>query len=107
MNHNATLAIVAVVAAMTLTAVAFAIPQQALAYRHHNNNNNNHKNSIKVDQQVNQQNSCTGVQVQPDMKPGNNSNSIAGNGMHTGGSGGSSSDTVCLNFGDNSSDIHK
>ena len=63
MNHNATLAIVAVVAAMTLTAVAFAIPQQALAYRHHNNHNNNHKNSIKVDQQVNQQNSCTGVPV--------------------------------------------
>jgi hypothetical protein len=29
MNHNLTLAIVAVVAAMTLTAVAFAIPQQS------------------------------------------------------------------------------
>jgi len=40
MNHNVTLSIAAVVAAMALTAVAFAIPQQALAhYRHHNNHN--------------------------------------------------------------------
>jgi hypothetical protein len=44
---------------MTLTAAAFAIPQQALAYRHHNNHNN-HNNSIKVDQQINQLNNCTG-----------------------------------------------
>jgi hypothetical protein len=101
MNHNATLAIVAVVTAMTLTAVAFAIPQQALAYRHHNNhnNNNNHKNSIKVDQQVNQQNSCTGesvMQTTPDF---------TGSGFPT--DGGSVSGTVCLNSGDNSVDIHK
>ena len=101
MNHNATLAIVAVVAAMTLTAVAFAIPQQALAYRHHNNNNNNHKNSIKVDQQVNQQNSCTGVQDQVYKgDPG-------GSGIQTGSISDGSSGTVCLNFGDNSADIHK
>ena len=90
MNHNATLAIVAVVTAMTLTAVAFAIPQQALAYKHHNNHNN-HKNSIKVDQQVNQQNSCTSVPVD-NLKP-----------LDTFGS----SSTVCLNQGDNSVDIHK
>ena len=57
MNHNVTLGIVAIVAAMTLTAVAFAIPQQALAYRHHNHNN--HNNSLKVDQQINQLNNCT------------------------------------------------
>jgi hypothetical protein len=57
MNHNVTIGIVAIVAAMTLTAVAFAIPQQALAYRHHNHNN--HNNSIKVDQQINQLNNCT------------------------------------------------
>ena len=56
MNHNLTLGIVAIVAAMTLTAVAFAIPQQALAYRHHNHN---HNNSLKVDQQINQLNNCT------------------------------------------------
>ena len=56
MNHNLTLGIVAIVAAMTLTAVAFDIPQQALAYRHHNHN---HNNSLKVDQQINQLNNCT------------------------------------------------
>ncbi len=54
MNHNLTLGIVAIVAAMT--AVAFAIPQQALAYKHHNHN---HNNSLKVDQQINQLNNCT------------------------------------------------
>ena len=72
MNHNVTLAIVAVVAAMTLTAVAFAIPQQALAYRHHSNHNNhnNHNNSIKVDQQINQLNSCTGDNGQQDQQQG-------------------------------------
>jgi hypothetical protein len=58
MKHNGTLGIVAIVAAMTLTAVAFAIPQQALAYRHHNNHYN-HNNSLKVDQQINQLNNCT------------------------------------------------
>ncbi|MDQ6668982.1 MAG: hypothetical protein M3Y53_12265 [Thermoproteota archaeon] len=57
MNHNVTLGIVAIVAAMTLTAVALAIPQQALAYRHHNHHH--HNNSIKVDQQINQLNNCT------------------------------------------------
>ena len=56
MNHNLTLGIVAIIAAMTLTAVAFAIPQQALAYRHHNHN---HNNSLKADQQINQLNNCT------------------------------------------------
>jgi len=104
MNHNATLAIVAVVTAMTLTAVAFAIPQQALAYKHHNNNNS-HKNSIKVDQQVNQQNSCTGVQVQPPMM--DSTAAISGNGIPSGSSDSSVSGTVCLNSGDNSVDIHK
>jgi len=104
MNHNATLAIVAVVTAMTLTAVAFAIPQQALAYRHHNNhnNNNNHKNSIKVDQQVNQQNSCTGVPVV--LEPGSAPLDATSN-MPT--SSDSVSGSVCLNSGDNSVDIHK
>jgi hypothetical protein len=102
MNHNVTLAIVAVVAAMTLTAVAFAIPQQALAYRHHNNHNNNHKNSIKVDQQVNQQNSCTGVPVmEPRATLGVSTLSL------TTSQPGSDSGTFCLNSGDNSVDIHK
>jgi hypothetical protein len=104
MNHNVTLAIVAVVAAMTLTAVAFAIPQQALAYKHHNN----HKNSIKVDQQVNQQNSCTGVPVLvrlgPMTTPGPSTMSLIGGSVSD---GSSVSGTICLNQGDNSVDIHK
>jgi hypothetical protein len=54
MNHNITLGIVGIVAAMALTAVAFTIPQQALAYKHHHNHN-----SVKVDQQINQINNCT------------------------------------------------
>ena len=89
MNHNATLAIVAVVTAMTLTAVAFAIPQQALAYRHHNNHNN-HKNSIH---QINQLDNCTGTPLDT-LKTFDNTAS-------------SSSSTVCINSGDNSADIHK
>jgi hypothetical protein len=93
MNHNVTLGIVAIVVAMTLTAVAFAIPQQALAYRHHNNHNNhnNQNNSIKVDQQINQLNNCTGA-PQPQSRDT----------MQMG-----SSSTVCINSGDNSADIHK
>ena len=58
MNHSkTTLAIAAIVAALALTGVAFAIPQQALAGGHHHNHN--HNNSIKVDQQINQLNNCT------------------------------------------------
>jgi hypothetical protein len=102
MNHNVTLAIVAVVAAMTLTAVAFAIPQQALAYKHHNNNNN-HKNSIKVDQQVNQQNSCTGVPV---IKRDGATLGVSTLSLTTS-QPNSDSGTFCLNSGDNSVDIHK
>ncbi len=92
MNHNVTLAIVALVTATTLTAVTFAIPQQALAYKHHHHHNDN--NQIKVDQQVNQQNDCTGVPVvTPDsMTKGADNNSV-------------SSSTVCINQGDNSVDI--
>ncbi len=56
MNHkNTTLAIAAIVVAVALTAVAFAVPQQALAGGHHHN----HGNSIKVDQQISQANFCT------------------------------------------------
>jgi hypothetical protein len=85
-DHNATLGIVAIVAAMTLTAMAFAVPQQALAGGHHYKHNSN---SVKVDQQINQQNNCTGV---PE-------------GIWTLDNIGSS--TVCLNQADNSADIHK
>ncbi len=87
MNHkNATLAIAAIVAAVAMTAVAFAIPQQASAYGHHNHNSN----SIKVDQQINQLNECTGV-------PLDNIRTLDNTG----------SSTVCLNQADNSADIHK
>jgi hypothetical protein len=59
MNHkNTTLAIAAIVAAIAVTAAAFAIPQQALAYGHHNHNNN-HGNSIKVNQDISQANLCS------------------------------------------------
>jgi len=51
-----TLAIAAIVAAVAMTAAAFAIPQQALAYGHHNHNNSN---SIKVSQDISQANVCS------------------------------------------------
>jgi NADPH-dependent glutamate synthase beta subunit-like oxidoreductase len=46
------------VAALVLTAVGFATPQQALAHngQHYHNHSSN---SIKVDQQINQLNNCT------------------------------------------------
>ncbi len=59
MNHkNTTLAIAAIVAAVAMTAVAFAIPQHALAYGHHNNNHNN-SNRIDVSQDISQANVCS------------------------------------------------
>jgi hypothetical protein len=57
MNHkNTTLAIAAIVAAVAMTAAAFAIPQQALAGGHHSHNNSN---SIKVSQDTSQANVCS------------------------------------------------
>jgi uncharacterized protein (DUF697 family) len=55
MNHNyVTLGITAIIAAVALSAIGFALPQQALAYHHHN-----HNNGVKVDQQILQENFCT------------------------------------------------
>jgi hypothetical protein len=89
MNHSVTIGIVAIVAAMALTGVAFAIPQQALAGGNHYKHNNHNSNSVKVDQQINQENNCTVVpQVEWILD-------------NTG------SSTVCLNQGDNSADIHR
>ena len=98
MNHKA-LAIVPIVAvaALALTAVGFAIPQQAFAWGHSHNHHNHNRNSIKVDQQINQQNECTGVQDQLDHR------ALDDNGLQSDGSSG----TVCVNQGDNSADIHK
>ena len=84
-----TLAITAIVAAAALATVSFAVPQQLMAggHKHHNNNN-----SIKVDQQVNQANVCSGQSPEVLMKaavqqppPGSN--------------------TICVNEGSNSADI--
>jgi hypothetical protein len=56
MNHRyVTLGIAAIIAAVAVTAVGFAIPQQALAYHHHHN----HNNGIKVNQQIDQANLCS------------------------------------------------
>ena len=85
MNHNVTIGIVAIVAAMALTGVAFGIPQQALAGGHHYKHNNHNSNSVKVDQQINQQNNCTGQLVLLRWV----------------------TSTVCQNFGDNQADISK
>jgi archaellin len=57
MNHkNTTLALAAIVAAVAVTGVAFAVPQQASAYGHHHHHNSN---SIKVSQDISQANLCT------------------------------------------------
>ena len=56
MNHKyITLGVAVIVAAVAVTAIGFAAPQQALAYHHHHN----HNNGIKVDQQIDQLNACT------------------------------------------------
>jgi hypothetical protein len=83
MNHNITLGIVAIVAATALSGVAFGIPQQVLAHSGHHNNHNS--NSVKVDQQINQQNNCTGQLVLLRWV----------------------TSTVCQNFGDYQADISK
>ncbi len=54
MNHkNTTLAIATIVAKVSMTAAAFAIPQQALAGGH-----NHSSNSVDVSQNVSQLNVC-------------------------------------------------
>lgn len=55
-DKNTTLAIAAIVAVLAVTAVAFAIPQQALEYEHHNHN---HSNSIRISQDISQANLCS------------------------------------------------
>jgi hypothetical protein len=57
MNHkNTTLAMAVIVAALAITAVGFAVPQQAFAhYGHHHNSSN----SIDVSQSISQANLCS------------------------------------------------
>jgi hypothetical protein len=67
MNHKVlAIAPIVAVAALVLTAVGFAIPQQAFAsyghsHNHHNhhNNHNSNSNEIDVSQSINQLNNCT------------------------------------------------
>ncbi len=65
MNHKVlAMAPIVAVAALALTAVGFAIPQQAFAhyghhYNHHNHHNHHNNNSIDVSQTINQLNNCT------------------------------------------------
>jgi hypothetical protein len=55
MNHRyVTLGIAAIVAAIAVTAVGFAIPQQAFAHHYHHN----HNNGVNVDQSISQVNVC-------------------------------------------------
>jgi hypothetical protein len=87
MNHSRiTLAITAIVTAAALATVVFAVPQQVMAYRH-----NHHNNGIKVDQQVNQANICSGQP--PEIKKLDAVQPLPG------------SNTVCINEGSNSADI--
>ena len=70
-----------------LTTVAFTVPQKVMAggYNHHKNS---HHNGIRVNQQVNQQNQCSG-QIQEiwlETSP--------------------QSGTSCINEGNNSATIH-
>jgi hypothetical protein len=54
MNHKyVILGIAAIIAVIAVTAVGYAVPQQAFAHKHYN-----HNNGIKVDQQINQLNAC-------------------------------------------------
>ena len=106
MNHrNTTLVIAAIIAAAALSGVAFAIPQQVMAggyygHRHHNNDHN--RNGIRVDQQVNQANSCSSTGSTPPPVMARSPNTA----QNSGDEGGSGSGTVCLNIGSNSADIH-
>jgi uncharacterized membrane protein YjgN (DUF898 family) len=55
MNHKyVTLGIAAIIAVIAVTAIGYAVPQQALAHKHYNHNNN----GVKVDQSINQLNAC-------------------------------------------------
>jgi len=63
MNRTAlTIAPIVAVAALALTAVIFAIPQQAFAWgyhHHHHHHNHNNSNRIDLSQTINQENDCS------------------------------------------------
>ena len=96
-----TLTITAIVAAAALASVAFAVPQQVMAggHRHHNNSNSN---GIRVDQQVNQANQCSGQQPDELQREAlaNQTQQAVANPQGSSGPG-----TICLNLGSNSANI--
>lgn len=54
MNHKyVTIGIAAIIAAVAVSTVGFAVPQQALAHSGH------HNNGVKVDQSISQLNACS------------------------------------------------
>lgn len=54
MNHKyVTLGIAAIIAVIAVTAIGYAIPQQAFAHKHYN-----HNNGVKVNQTIDQLNAC-------------------------------------------------
>jgi archaellin len=72
MNHkNLTLALTAVVAAVAITAVAFAVPQQVMAGGHHTHHSSG--GGIRVSQTVNHLNNCTDTTC---LNDGNNTANI-------------------------------
>lgn len=96
MKHaNMTLALAAIIAVIAVTAIGFAIPQQALAHRYH------HSNGIKVNQQINQLNNCTGAAPPDSEEVDENSDESAAAEEAVSGP------TVCVNTGDNHVDISK
>jgi len=92
-----TLAITAIVAAAALATVAFAVPQQVMAYRHNHHNGN----SIKVDQQVNQANQCSTIHQQEVLKKA----FAAENATLALQQPQPQLHTICANLGSNSADI--
>jgi hypothetical protein len=81
----------AIIAVIAVSAVGFAIPQQALAYRHH------HSNGIKVDQQISQANVCAGVNEETGESPTLAEKESAEP---------APAPTICLNNANNSADVH-
>lgn len=59
-NNYRTLGIVAIAAAIALTAMSLVVPHEAFAGGHREHHNNNDRNGIDVSQQVNQLNACQG-----------------------------------------------
>jgi cytoskeletal protein RodZ len=81
----------AIIAVIAVSAIGFAIPQQALAYRH------SHNSGIKVDQQISQANVCTGVNEESGESPTLSEKESAEPAQ---------APTICLNSANNSADVH-